>query len=212
MNIAYNISRPDLIGRCLSMLAQTDHSEPGGESLEHSLIREIARGDKESFKKLYTIYQRRLFAYLIRMLSEKQTAEEILNDVMFEVWRQAGSFKGKSRPSTWVFGIARNKALNALRTRSRKNVGLEAIEMLADSKAGPHELAESKDVQENIRLALGCLSPEQREVVELTFYHNFSYREIAEIMRCPVNTVKTRMFYAKQQLREILTGMGIGGY
>ena len=175
------------------------------EEEERSLIGRVASGDVEAFKTLHQAYQRRLFAYSMKMLDEEGAAEELCNDVMLDVWRQAGQFKGRSKLSTWVFGIAHNKALNALRSRARGNdVSLDYAASTADARPGPDAAAERRDTREMLAAALGRLSREHREVVELTFYHGFSYEEIAQIVKCPVGTAKTRMFHAKQKLREWL--------
>lgn len=170
---------------------------------EHSLINRIASGDLEAFKSLYQSYQKRLFAYSIKMLTDAAAAEELSSDVMLEVWKQAGEFQGRSKLSTWIFGIAHNKALNVLRQKNtRTNVGLDQARITVDERPDPEQSAERRDTLKHLETALGTLSLDHREVVELTFYHEFSYEEIAQIMNCPVNTVKSRMFYAKQKMRE----------
>lgn len=184
--------------------------QPGrsNEDDELSLISRVAVGDIEAFKTLYQVYQTRLFAYSKKMLSDVGSAEELCNDVMLDVWRQAGQFKGKSKLSTWIFGIARYKALNMLRRKGRRiNVTLEQAAKTADARPDPEKTAERRDTREKLEAALRTLSQEHREVIELTFYQEFSYEEIAQIMKCPVGTVKTRMFYARHKLRAWLSEM-----
>lgn len=172
---------------------------------ELSLIGRVAAGDVEAFKTLHHAYQRRLFAYSLKMLGDAGAAEELCSDVLLDVWRQAGQFAGRSKLSTWVFGIAHNKALNALRKSARgADVALEHAAATPDARPNPEAEAERRDTRERLEAALGKLSREHREVVELTFYHGFSYEEVAQIVRCPAGTVKTRMFHAKQKLREWL--------
>jgi RNA polymerase sigma-70 factor (ECF subfamily) len=174
-----------------------------GEEL--SLIGRVAAGDVEAFKTLHGAYQRRLFAYALKMLDDPGDAEELCNDVLLDVWRQARQFAGRSKLSTWVFGIAHHKALNALRKSARRiDVALEHAAATPDEEPGPEAEAERRDTREMLGAALSKLSREHREVVELTFYHGFSYEEIAQIVNCPAGTVKTRMFHAKQKLREWL--------
>lgn len=169
---------------------------------ELALIGRVAAGDIEAFKRLHGAYRRRLFAYAMKMLEDAGAAEELCNDVLLDVWRQAGQFRGRSKLSTWVFGIAHNKALNALRKSSRgADVALEHAASSPDGRPGPEDEAERRDTRERLEAALAKLPREQREVVELTFYHGFSYEEIAQIINCPPGTVKTRMFHAKQKLR-----------
>lgn len=178
---------------------------------ESALIERVANADREAFRELYALYHKRLFAYLLKLLSARETVEEVFNDVMFEIWRQAGNFRREAKVATWIFGIAHHKAMNALRSRG-KTIFVE-LEEAGEAQAetdDPQAVAERSDVGQKIRAALKRLSVEHRAVVELTFYHGFSYAEIAQIVNCPLNTVKTRMFHARRQLRELLSKMDLG--
>lgn len=174
-------------------------------------VQRIAEGDRDAFEKLYTTYQTRLFRYLLRMVGDTGTAEELTNDTMVTVWKAAGTFKGQSKPSTWLFAIARNKALNAMRGLRPMMVEVETAMAVAASGESAEQTVSRGDLQTAMKQALQQLSAEHREVIELTFYQELSYQEIAEIMQCPVNTVKTRMFYAKKKLQEALEQRGIKG-
>jgi RNA polymerase sigma-70 factor (ECF subfamily) len=140
----------------------------------------------------------------MKFLSCRELAEEVLNDVMLVVWREAARFRYQSRVSTWIFGIAYHKAWKA---RAKTAVPLRDTPLLADASPDQED-PEDALIRQETHAALGhavqALSPEQRAVVELTFYHGFSYREIAEIISCPVNTVKTRMRYARAHLARLL--------
>jgi len=180
------------------------------DETERVLLQRIADGDRDAFKEFYALYHRRLFAYLLKLLSVQETVEEVFNDVMFEVWRQAGNFRRESKVATWVFGIAHNRALNARRGQdNRVIVDLEEANGVQTTVTSAEALAEQSNLVEKIRRAMIRLSEEHRVVIELTFYHGFSYAEIARIVNCPVNTVKTRMFHARRQLRELLSKMGL---
>ncbi len=172
-------------------------------------LQQIAAGNRDAFEKLYGEYQKRLFRYFVRMVSSAEAAEELTNDVLVEVWKKAGEFRGLSKVSTWIFGIAHHKAMNAYRSRKPGTVDIEAAANEADPGDTPEQSAAQVNLKEKIKRALQRLSPEHREVMELTFTNGLSYQEISDIMQCPVNTVKTRMFYAKKQLQEILHSMGI---
>jgi RNA polymerase sigma-70 factor, ECF subfamily len=174
-------------------------------------IQRIAEGDRDAFEKLYAAYQTRLFRYLLRMVSDTGAAEELTNDTMVAAWKAAGSFRGHSKASTWLFGIARHKALNVLRQRQVVTVEVESAMAVAALSAGPEQSVARDHLRQTMKQALEELSAEHREVMELTFYQELSYQEIAEIIECPVNTVKTRMFYAKKKLQEILESRGITG-
>ena len=132
-------------------------------------------------------------------------AEELTSDVMVEVWRSAGKFGGRSRVRTWMFGIAHHKAIDALRKRRATVVPLDdLLEPGRPTREGPEAAALRADDRRQLETALASLSPEHRAVLELTFVEGFSQKEIAEIVDCPVATVKTRAFYAKQRLRDAL--------
>ncbi len=174
-------------------------------------VRRIAAGDRDAFEKLYTAYQTRLFRYLLRMLGDTGTAEELTNDTMVSAWKAAGNIKGQSKPSTWLFAIARNKALNTMRGQRPVMVDVETAVVIAASSDSPEKTVSRGSLQAAIKQALNELSADHREVLELTFYQDLSYQEIAEIVQCPINTVKTRMFYAKKKLQEVLEQRGLSG-
>jgi RNA polymerase sigma-70 factor (ECF subfamily) len=175
------------------------------------LMRQIAAGDRDAFEKLYKTYATRLFRYLFSVAGDSTAAEELTSDVMVVAWKAAAQFRGEAKVSTWLFGIAHHKALNELRRRRPETVEIEEAGGLAAHDAGPEAAARRADIAGRVRSALRQLSPEHREVVELTFYQGFAYQEIAEIMQCPVNTVKTRMFYARKKLQDVLEKAGITG-
>jgi len=185
-----------------------NETRPGEETL---WIHQIAAGDRDAFERLYHAYAPRLFRYLFSMIDNAGTSEELTNDVMVAAWKGAGTFRGESRVSTWLFGIARYKALNAVRQPQPVTVDVEIASQVAASGEGPQEVVQRHSLEKTVRSALQELTPEHREVVELTFYQGLSYQEIADIMQCPVNTVKTRMFYAKKKLEEALEKRGISG-
>ncbi len=168
---------------------------------ELELLGRVGQRDRAAFAALYKRYHPRLFGYLHRFLGNPATVEEVLDDVMFVVWKDARKFRGKSAVSTWIFGIAYRKVMTAIRKDSRYQAGL-------DRRANVDALAgESKEPSEWLRAGLRQLSPDHRQVVELTYYGGFSYQEIAEIAGCPVNTVKTRMFHARRRLKILLPAL-----
>jgi RNA polymerase sigma-70 factor (ECF subfamily) len=176
---------------------------------ETQLLREVAAGDRTAFATLYRRYNRPLFAYIYRWLEDQDVAEEVLQEVMLEVWKKAGSFRGRSKPSTWLFGIARYKTLNAIRQYSQPRASEEEALKMVNGSAGPEAKAEAGSEREAIRSALGSLGPEHREVLELTYYEGLSLVEVAEILGAPPGTVKSRMFHARQQLKAVLIRRGL---
>lgn len=175
---------------------------------EAALLRSIQLRDRAAFEKLYTLYYRRLYGYLIRQLLPSDLIEEVINDVMYVVWKDAEKFQGRSRVSTWIFGIAYFSALKRLRKDTREQEVSE--QEIANREAeDPGRDIWRRELRLGLLKAFRALSPEHRAVVELTYFQDCSYREISEIVGCPVNTVKTRMFHARLRLRDILRGLGI---
>lgn len=204
--------------------SHTDPADPEGGSAaskgsgegdpDARLLERVARGDQEAFETLYHRYHRRLFGYLLRVLRRPALIEEVLDDVMLAVWQGARRFDGRSRASTWILGIAHHKALKALE-RARRTAEREGDEPPdpetepAGERRGPEAAAVRAELRRKLRSAMEVLSPVQRAVVELTFFYGHSYPEVAEIVGCPVGTVKTRMFHARRALKERLPELGL---
>ena len=178
-------------------------SARGAAARERELIARIARHDRRAFEELYNLYHRRLARFLTRLTRRYDLAEEIINDTFWVVWRGARSFRGDSQPSTWILGIAYRKARNAFRgaarARARENLGAPALALTSE------EPARAAELRDWLGAALGELPLEQRLAVELCYELGHSCEEIATIMGCPVNTVKTRLFHARAKLQKRLT-------
>jgi RNA polymerase sigma-70 factor (ECF subfamily) len=168
-----------------------------------ALLRMIAAGSRSAFDSLYRNYYRRLRRFLGQIVYQPQLIEEILNDTMLVVWRKAGTFNNASRASTWIFAIAYRSALRGVRRSSMSKQGEHPEDCDAFQNEPEANLIQTQ-LRAQVRSALNVLSVEQRAVVELTYYHDRSYREIAEIVGCPVDTVKTRMFHARRKLKTAL--------
>ncbi|MCZ6642156.1 MAG: sigma-70 family RNA polymerase sigma factor [Gammaproteobacteria bacterium] len=181
------------------------------EDNDIALVTRIAEGDKVAFRILFETYGERVFRYAYRMVNDRSLAEEVTNDVMLEVWKGAHRFEGRSKASTWVLGIARYLALNAIRGKQLVTVDLDVTPEAVDDQESNAIARDRATVKQKLRDALAKLSTDHREVVELTFFHGYSYQEVAEVMGCPENTVKTRMFHAKKQLRQALKRAGLDG-
>lgn len=164
---------------------------------ELELLRLVVEHDRAAFKELYLTYHRRLARFLMRMTSHHELIEEIINDTLWTVWQKAGDFRGASRVSTWIVGIAYRRALKTLRQSVRRETHTEGELAAVDE----HSLGEER---EWIERALAELPLEQRSVLELSYLMGHSCEEVADIMKCPVNTVKTRMFHAREKLRRSL--------
>ncbi len=163
-------------------------------------------GDRRAFENFYRAYHSRLLRFCHRITGQLNRLEEIVNDVMYVIWQKADTFDGTCRPSTWVFGIAYNKSLHALRLDKKDSllVGLDAI---PGEPACDGDSVNEYENTEWLNVAFAKLSTEQRTVMELTYFFGMSYQEIGNIMGCSENTVKTRMFYARKKLQKILPGL-----
>ncbi|MBI3712676.1 MAG: sigma-70 family RNA polymerase sigma factor [Burkholderiales bacterium] len=176
-----------------------------GEALERDLLAQIAIADRNAFERLYRIYFDRLARFLDKMTRNSSLIEEVINDTMMVVWNKAQTFNGSSKVSTWIFAIAYRQALKALNAYEEP-LEAEHDERQSEAHFEPDFQLYAKQIDQEFGRALLALSVEQRTVVSLTYYHDMGYQEIADTMDCPVNTVKTRMFHARQRLKTLLLG------
>lgn len=185
---------------------QTANNAPvTASSAEARLLRRVAGGDRRAFEELYRLYHPRLARFLSYQLRTPELVEEVLNDTMMAVWRKPDSYSGASKLSTWIFAIAYRKALRA-RTRFDEPVEDEDAEARPSEEPGPDQQLGRRQAQQALLAAMDGLSADHRAVVGLAYFHEFGYKEIAEIMACPVDTVKTRMFHARRNLRAAFGG------
>jgi len=172
---------------------------------ENELIARVGAKDLQAFEKLYRIYQPRLARFLINLLQRPQLVEEVLDDTMMVVWQTADRFRGASKPSTWIFAIAYRKALKA-RSRWPDPLPDDGLDVQVSNDPGPDAELHHQRLGEALREAMTGLSSEHRAVVDLTYFHGMGYREIADVVGCPVDTVKTRMFHARRRLKQAMPG------
>jgi RNA polymerase sigma factor (sigma-70 family) len=168
-----------------------------------ALIGRVAGRDRQAFETLYHRYAPVVYRYLWKLIRQREIVEESLNDVMMVVWEKAARFNSTSRLSTWILGIAHNKALKARARSATFDADLRKAEPDRVEPSGPEDAVAHRELASAVARALDSLPPEQRAVVELTFYHDLSYAEIAKIVGCPVNTVKTRMLHARRRLASL---------
>jgi RNA polymerase sigma factor (sigma-70 family) len=198
--------------RMTSPSATADAAQQPSPTLEEDdliLIRRVAAKDRQAFETLYHRYARRLYGYLAKFIRQPEVVEEVLNDVMLVLWQNASRFDNTSRLSTWILGIAHHKALKALARSSKPPADALPTTPEWSDREDPEGVVIRQELGHILTRALDALPPEQRAVVELTFYHGCSYREVAAITGCPVNTVKTRMFHARRRLVQLLARLGI---
>ena len=177
--------------------------QDGRDTGDQQLLAEVAAGGRCAFEALYRAYFPRLERFLTGLTRDRSLIEEVINDAMYVVWRKAATFDGSCKVSTWIFAIAFRTAKKAFRHLDpADDTDLDSI---ADGGDGaPDRLCELHEMRAMIGAALAALPAMQRAVVSLTYQHHLDYGEIAQILDCPVNTVKTRMFHARRQLRVLL--------
>jgi len=158
---------------------------------------------------LFARHHVRVYRFVLRLVRNEATAEDLISEVFLDIWRQAGKFEGRSAVSTWMLSIARFKALSALRKRPEQELDDETAERIEDQADDPETALAKKDKGALLRQCLTALSAEHREIVDLVYYHEKSVEEVAGIVGIPEATVKTRMFYARKKLSELLKARGI---
>lgn len=176
---------------------------------DEALVERIAAGDQAAMRSLYARHATRTLRYLIRLVRDQGLAEDLMSDAFFDVWRQASRFEGRSSVSTWILSIARFKALSALRRTREGALEPEVAEAVEDDADTPEVTLQKISKAAAMRLCIDKLSPEHREVVDLVYYHEQSVEEVSAILGVPAATVKTRMFYARKRLSELLAASGL---
>ena len=173
------------------------------------LIDRIAQGDRLAMQVLFARHHVRVYRFVLRLVRNEASAEDLISEVFLDVWRQADRFEGRSAVSTWLLAIARFKALSSMRRKPDEELDEEAAGAIEDTSDTPEVSLQKKDKSELLRNCLEQLSREHREVIDLVYYHEKSIEEVAEIVGIPEATVKTRMVYARKKLSELLKAAGL---
>ncbi len=171
-----------------------------------ALLRRIKDGDEKAFATLYTSMSRRVFAFALNQVRDEARAEEILVDTMHEVWKKPEHFNGTSKLSTWILGIARYKVLNSFRNRKNDHEALSDEQANAIESTAPsaYDSIAARERETGVRRCMAKLSAEHRECMHLAFFEEMALAEIAKLQACPENTVKTRLFHARQKIKNCL--------
>ena len=175
---------------------------------DEMLLQSIAAGDKSAMHVLYARHNVRVYRFILRIVSDTSVAEDLVSQVFLDVWRTAGQFEGRSQVSTWMLAIARFKALTALRNRRHEDIDQEEVLQIADGGDTPESAMDRRQTSSALRKAIAKLSPAHREIIDLVYYHEKSVEEVGQIIGIPQATVKTRMFYARKHLAELLKDAG----
>jgi RNA polymerase sigma-70 factor (ECF subfamily) len=158
---------------------------------------------------LFARHHVRVYRFILRLVRNEATAEDLVSEVFLDVWRQAGKFEGRSAASTWMLSIARFKALSVLRRKGEQELDDATAEAIVDDADDPQASLQKKETGDVLRQAISTLSAEHREIIDLVYYHEKSVEEVAQIVGIPEATVKTRMFYARKKLGEQLNQQGV---
>lgn len=175
---------------------------------DRELVAKVAAGDRAAIRLLFMRHHARVYRFVARQTGSESMADDIANEVFLELWRQAPGFEGRSEVSTWLLGIARFKALSALRKRKEAWIDDEQAAAVADDADSPEVATMKEDKGAALRRMVDALPEEHRTVVDLAYYHGRAVSEIAAILDIPEATVKTRMFYARKKLGEALKAAG----
>ena len=167
---------------------------------DRELIARIAKRDSAALRALFTLHQVKLYRFLVRIVRNEAIAEELVNETFIKVWTKAGTYKYQSTVSTWIFTIARNEAMSLLRKKSDASLDDDAASQIEDESDTQEVTIAKKDKGALMRACIDKLSDAHREIVDLVYYQEKSITEVSTILEIPVNTVKTRMFHARQQL------------
>ena len=173
------------------------------------LLESIADGNRTSMHILYARHNVRVYRFILRIVRDATVAEDLVSQVVLDVWRTAAQFEGRSQVSTWLLSIARFKALTSLRQRRFEDIDQEDVREIPDEADTPEASLARTTTSEILRACVAKLSPAHREIINLVYYHEKSVEEVGEIIGIPQSTVKTRMFYARKQLAELLRGAGV---
>jgi RNA polymerase sigma-70 factor, ECF subfamily len=176
---------------------------------DEALIKSIANGDRQALKVLFARHKARVYRFALRLLRDEPRAEDIVSEVFFQVWRGASGFQATSKASTWLLAITRNKAIELLRRRSEVQLDDNAATTIQDGSDDPEAAMSHRERGFILRKCLMRLSPEHREIIDLAYYHEQSVAEVARIVGIPASTVKTRMFYARNRIGELLQEAGL---
>jgi RNA polymerase sigma-70 factor, ECF subfamily len=175
-------------------------------SSDDMLVARIGEGDRLAMQTLFARHRTPVYRWLLRFVGNETLAEDLVSDVFLDVWRQASRFEGRSSVLTWLLAISRFKAISARRCRTEAELDESIESTVADTADDPGVALEKKNRDEVLRAALTRLSAEHKEIIDLVYYHEKSVDECAQIIGVPSGTVKTRMFYARRKLAELVQG------
>ena len=172
---------------------------------DYDLVRQIQAGDDDAFGELMRRYKQPILNFVYRILGRADEAEDVAQEVFVRVYQHIGDYEPRRKFSTWLFGIARNAAVDRLRWRERHPTeSLESVAHSAGTARGVTDEVSARETGEHIAAAVRVLPEDQRTAIVLSEYHGMSYAEIAQVMRCSEKSVESRLYRAKHELRKRL--------
>jgi RNA polymerase sigma-70 factor, ECF subfamily len=177
---------------------------------DEMLLSSVAEGDKAAMHIMFTRHRLRVFRFIHSIVRNAAIADDLVSQVFLDVWRSANKFENRARVSTWLLSIARFKAIGALRGRTDETIDQDDVAGIVDDADTPDVALDRKETSAILRACIDKLSPTQREVIDLAYYHERSVVEMSEIVGVPCATVKSRMFYARKHLAKMLVNAGLG--
>jgi RNA polymerase sigma-70 factor, ECF subfamily len=179
------------------------------ETSDADLMQAISQGDRQAMQVLFARHNVRIYRFALRFVNDEGTAEDLVSEVFLEVWRQAEKFEARCQVSTWLLAIARNKALSILRRKTTEEMDEDVAEFIEDTSDNPEVVMQKRQRTEIMLDCIKQLSPAHREIIDLVYYHEKTIEEVAKIIDIPLNTVKTRMFYARKRIAELMVAKGV---
>jgi RNA polymerase sigma-70 factor, ECF subfamily len=176
-------------------------------ALDQALLQSIANGSEHAMRMLFARHNVSVYRFLIRLGVDTTIAEDLVSEVFFAAWRQAGRYQGRSQVSTWLLAIARNKAISIQRRRPPEQLD-GTLEFIPDPHPDPEAAMQLTERSELLFRCLNQLSHDHREIIDLVYYHDRSVHEVAEIIGISQNTARTRMYYARKRLATLLSQAG----
>ncbi len=176
---------------------------------DHILVERILAGDRRAFGELIDRFERPLFNVALRMLGSREDAEDVLQSVFLKAYRRLDSYDPRFKFFSWIYRMTVNESINALKQR-RRYEPIESPLVVHPLGDDPEEEFGRNETSDRIGNAILMLSPEDRAIVSLRHFQDLSYDEIAYILEIPSKTVKSRLFTARQRLKQILLHRGFG--
>jgi RNA polymerase sigma-70 factor (ECF subfamily) len=198
---------PNAVAQCPSLR----HGTPSAikETSDANLIRALSAGEESAMGILFARHNVRVYRYVLRFVGDESLAEDVVSDVFIEAWRSAARYEGRSQVLTWLFGIARFKALSAVRRRKHEELDEAQANAIPDTADNPEIAAHMTSRLDVLRKCMSNLSPGHREIIDLIYFREKLIDEAAEILGVPENTIKTRVFHARKRMSELLRRVSV---